>query len=137
MRPLKLAIVSTHAIQYNAPVFRQLAQSTLIEPKVFYTWSQTADGGFFDTEFGAKVQWDVPLLDGYEYEFVPNLASRPGPHGFFGFDNPTLVDAITRWSPDALLVYGWNNRTHLRTLRHFKGRLPVLFRGDSTLLDAR
>jgi glycosyltransferase involved in cell wall biosynthesis len=33
-----------------------------------------------------------------------------------------------------LLVYGWANRTHLAVLRRFKGRVPILFRGDSTLL---
>jgi len=40
----KLAIISTHPIQYNAPLFRLLAQSDSIHPRVFYTWEQSGKG---------------------------------------------------------------------------------------------
>jgi len=33
------------------------------------------------------------------------------------------------------LVYGWAYHSHLKVIRHFKNKVPVLFRGDSTLLD--
>jgi glycosyltransferase involved in cell wall biosynthesis len=36
-----------------------------------------------------------------------------------------------------VLIYTWNSRAHLQAMRYFKGRRPVLFRGDSTLLDRR
>ena len=39
------------------------------------------------------------------------------------------------WGADAVLVYGWNSFSHLSAILHFKGKIPVLFRGDSTLLD--
>ena len=45
----RLAIVSTHAIQYLAPVFRHLAQNEPIEIKVFFGWEgqgYTVDPGF-------------------------------------------------------------------------------------------
>lgn len=132
---LKLAIVSTHPIQYYAPVFQSLARSAEVLPRVFYTWSQAAAGAQFDPGFGRVVQWDVPLLDGYEHEFVPNVARHPGTEHFLGLQNPTLNARIEAWGADAVLVYAWNSHSHLAALRHFKGRLPVLFRGDSTLLD--
>jgi glycosyltransferase involved in cell wall biosynthesis len=133
----KLAIVCTHPIQYYAPVFRALAQSGKIDLRVFYTWSQAATDGMFDSGFGTAVKWDIPLLDGYAHQFVPNVAKRPGLDHFGGLNTPTLVREIEAWQPDAVLVYTWNSHAHLRALRHFKGRLPVLFRGDSTLLDHR
>jgi glycosyltransferase involved in cell wall biosynthesis len=34
-----------------------------------------------------------------------------------------------------LLVYGWNYYSHLRCLFKLKGKLKIIFRGDSTLLD--
>lgn len=34
----KLAIVTTHPIQYNAPLFALLASRNKITIKVFYTW---------------------------------------------------------------------------------------------------
>src|SRR5271165_3204518 len=137
MHKRKLAIVSTHPIQYYAPVFRALAASGEIDLRVFYTWSQAATEGVFDSGFGADVKWDIPLLDGYAYQFVPNVAKRPDPGHFAGLNTPTLVREIEAWRPDAVLVYTWNSRSHLQALRHFKGRIPVMFRGDSTLIDER
>ncbi len=132
---VRLAIVSTHPIQYYAPVFRALAQSSGINVKVFYTWSQAAEGPVFDPGFGKRFTWDVPLLDGYEFAFVPNVAKHPGVGRFDGIRNPALISMIEEWGADAVLIYGWNLYSHLSALRHFKGRIPVLFRGDSTLID--
>jgi glycosyltransferase involved in cell wall biosynthesis len=137
MRRKKLAIVSTHPIQYYAPVFRSLAQSASIHPRVFYTWPQAAAGPIRDPGFAADIRWDIPLMEAYEYELVPNVAREPGSSRFFGIDNPSLVPAIDSWGPDAVLVFGWNLYSHLQALRRFKGRVPVFFRGDSTLLDQR
>jgi glycosyltransferase involved in cell wall biosynthesis len=44
---------------------------------------------------------------------------------------------VEQWQPDAILVYGWSFNGHLKAIRHFKKSLPVLFRGDSTLLDEK
>src|SRR5262249_40141351 len=84
--------------------------------------------------FGKAIAWDIPLLEGYDYQFVPNVARRPGTDHFWGLRNPLLIQAIESWGADAVLVFAWNLASHLRALLHFKGRLPVLFRGDSTLL---
>ena len=35
----RLAIVTTHPIQYYAPLFRELARSTVVEPRVYYTYT--------------------------------------------------------------------------------------------------
>jgi len=132
---VRLAIVSSHPIQYYAPIFQTLAAAARLQPKVFYTWSQTAAAGVPDAGFGRLISWDLPLLDGYESQFVPNIAKDPGTHHFGGLHNPQLNDAIAAWRPDALLVFGWNSRSHLGVLRHFKGKVPIFFRGDSTLLN--
>jgi glycosyltransferase involved in cell wall biosynthesis len=137
MRKVKLAIVSTHPIQYYAPVFRELAASSQIDLRVFYTWSQAASGATFDSGFGTDVQWDIPLLEGYTAQFVPNVAARPGTDHFGGLNTPTLIHEIEAWHPDAVLIYTWNSRSHLQALRHFKNKVAVLFRGDSTLIDRR
>ena len=39
--------------------------------------------------------------------------------------------------PDFLMVIGWNFRSHLGSMRYFKGKIPVCFKGDSTLLDEK
>jgi len=135
MKILRLAVVSTHPIQYYSPIFQSLARSQALVPRVFYTWSQTAAAGVADRGFERTITWDIPLLEGYEYEFVPNTASRPGTDHFRGLRNPGLIPAIEAWGAAAVLVFGWNSQSHLDVMRYFKGRIPVFFRGDSTLLD--
>lgn len=130
----KLAIITTHPIQYNAPLFQLLSQRNRIQVKIFYTWSQ-AQKEVYDPGFGQTRTWDIPLLEGYEYTFVENTASRPGSHHFRGIRNPTLVQEIQQWQADAILVFGWSFFSHLKCMRYFKNKIPVLFRGDSTLLD--
>ena len=131
----RLAIITTHPIQYNAPFFKLLAERKKIEIKVFYTWSQSKEGIKYDPGFGKNIEWDIPLLDGYNYTFVENIALNPGSDHFNGIKNPTLLNEIKNWGANAVLVYGWSFKSHFAAIRYFKNNLPVYFRGDSTLLN--
>ncbi|HET9058227.1 MAG TPA: glycosyltransferase family 4 protein [Chitinophagaceae bacterium] len=132
----KLAIITTHPIQYNAPLFKLLSANKTIHVKVFYTWGQ-AEGKIFDPGFGKIRQWDIPLLEGYEYTFVKNIAKKPGSHHFKGINNPALIDEIEVFKPHVLLVFGWSFQSHLKAIKYFYKKIPVIFRGDSTLLDEK
>ena len=134
---MKLAIVTSHPIQYNAPLFRLLAQHSLIHIRVFYTWGQSKQMEKFDPGFGKVIEWDIPLLDGYDHHFVKNTSLNPGTHHFKGIINPSLNNEIEVWRPDSILVFGWSFHSHLKCLRYFHNKIPVLFRGDSTLLDEK
>jgi glycosyltransferase involved in cell wall biosynthesis len=134
MTKRKIAIVSTHPIQYNAPWFKLLNQRENVVVKVFFTWSQSQES-VSDHKFGKEIKWDIPLLEGYSYEFVENKAKDPGSHHFMGIKCPRLIDSIKTFSPDVILVFGWNFISHFNVMRYFKGKIPIWFRGDSTLLD--
>ncbi|MCW3109756.1 MAG: glycosyltransferase [Segetibacter sp.] len=136
MKPKRrLAIITTHPIQYNAPLFKLLnEENSIFTIKVFYTWSQSKEM-VFDKEFGLAVKWDIPLLQGYDYTFVKNSSATPDSHHFTGIINPTLNKEIKEWKADALLVFGWAFSGHLKAIRYFHHKIPVLFRGDSTLID--
>ena len=131
----KIAIITTHPIQYNAPLFKLLAKEKGILLKVFYTWGEASIGPKYDPEFGKEIEWDIPLLDGYNYTFIKNTSKEPGSHHFKGIINPTLNKEIEEWSPHVLWVWGWAFDSHLKAMRYFKGKVPIWFRGDSTLLD--
>lgn len=131
---VRVAIINTHPIQYYSPYFRCLHEIEGLDIHVFYGWRGALDDSY-DPGFGQNVSWDIELLDGYAHTFVQNTASNPGAHHFRGIVAPDLMAVIEQWGPDAVLVFGWNYQAHLRALRHFHGRIHVLFRGDSTLLD--
>src|SRR5688500_10160029 len=129
-----LAIITSHPIQYNAPLFKLLGSRGNINVKVFYTWGESVMQNKFDPGFQRAIQWDLPLLEGYEYEFLDNTASEKGSHHFRGIVNPAIIKRINAFQPDALLIYGWSFHSHLKVLRAFHGKKLILFRGDSTLL---
>ena len=132
----KLAIVTTHPIQYNAPWFKLLAQRNVIDLKVFYTWSQAKDS-VKDKTFEKDIKWDLPLLEGYNSEFVENVSKKPGSHHFFGIDCPELLLKLKNYNPNAILVFGWKLKSHFKVMYHFSRKTPIWFRGDSTLLDEK
>ncbi len=129
----RLAIITTHPIQYYAPLFQLLNHEA--ELKVFYTWGE-ASLKKADPGFNRVIEWDIPLLEGYSYVFEENTASRPGSDHFYGIRNPMLIKNILEFKPDAILVFGWAYFSHLQVMRFFNGKIPVWFRGDSHLLDA-
>lgn len=135
MNKKKLAIVTTHPIQYNAPIFRLLTERNNILVKVFYTWGESVLKEKFDPGFNKVIEWDIPLLQGYDYSMVKNVSKQPGSHHFRGIINPGLIGDIEKWGADAVLVFGWSFQSHFSCLRHFHGKIPVIFRGDSNLLD--
>lgn len=130
----RLAIITTHPIQYYAPVFTMLTQRGKVQLKVFYTWPQAIEG-YDDPDFGTQVKWDIPLLEGYDYALVKNISKDPSSKAYKGIDNPTLIKQVKDYTPDAILVFGWKFKSHFALMRHFKGKVPIWFRGDSTLLD--
>lgn len=132
----RLAIITTHPIQYYAPLFRLLHERSKITIRVFYTWGEAALDKF-DPGFRQKITWDVPLTEGYPFEWAENTSKDPGTHHFKGIITPALTRQIEAWGPDAILCFGWAFDGHLRCIRYFKGKVPVYFRGDSTLLDRR
>jgi glycosyltransferase involved in cell wall biosynthesis len=130
----KLAIIVSHPIQYYSPVFALLAKNGWVDVKVFYTMGEGPQTNY-DPGFGKQIKWDIPLLEGYNYEFLDNEAHNPGTHHFMGIITPDAVKRLEIYKPDAILIYGWGFYSHLKIIRYFKNKIPVWFRGDSTLLD--
>ena len=122
----KLAILSTHPIQYNAPLFRSMAEQADWNVHVFF--SRTSKQVSYDPDFQREVAWDTPLTEGYAHSHVDATASA-------GVED--LKQSIEAFQPNALLVYGWNFPGHFATMRQFHGRVPVWFRGDSHLLNPK
>ena len=65
-RRFRLAILASHVIQYQAPLFRMLARQPEIDLSVFFC-SDWGAQSYHDEGFGRAVKWDVPLLEGYHF----------------------------------------------------------------------
>lgn len=130
----KLAVLTSHPIQYEAPLFRKLAQHPKIELMVYFCWDFGVKKESFDPEFGKKIKWDIPLLDGYEYKFLKNFSFHPGSQKWNQEINPGIIKAIWKGKYDAILIYGWNYITNwLAFITAFLTKTPVLLYGDNPL----
>ncbi|HUZ04148.1 MAG TPA: hypothetical protein VMU62_02230, partial [Acidobacteriaceae bacterium] len=131
---LRVAYLLSHPIQYQSPLLRRLAQEPTLDLTVFYT-ADFSLRSYHDKGFGVSVAWDVPLLDGYHYEFLPHLLEA---HGitFLRPLNYGIYQRLRRGKFDALWVHGYATFNSLMAIMAAKALgIPVLLRTDSTLID--
>jgi glycosyltransferase involved in cell wall biosynthesis len=132
-RRYRILAVAAHPVQYMAPIFRRMAAHSVLDLHVAYCSLRGAEPGH-DPEFGASIQWDVPLLDGYSWSEVPNRGS--GGESFFGLRNPGLWKMIRNGNFDAILCFtGYLNATFW--IAFFAARqcgTAFLFGADTTTL---
>ncbi len=136
---LRLAYLVTHPIQYQAPLLRRIAAEPGIDLSVMFG-SDFSVRSHVDAGFGQKVEYDVPLLDGYESRFLP-LRGMALPSGvdpdFWHPWSAGLNQALTEIKPDALWVHGYHRATNLEAmlLARLRG-IPVLLRDEATPISA-
>lgn len=131
---IHVAILISHPIQYQVPLYGELAKCPEIKLKVFFCSKKGLDE-YKDPGFGKEFKWDIPLLDGYDYEFLENISPFPDSSGFCGLINPSIIKKLKKEKFDALWVHGWSGFTDwLAMLYAFKINVPVLLRGESNLL---
>jgi glycosyltransferase involved in cell wall biosynthesis len=127
--------VTSHPIQYHAPWFRALSER--VDLRVLFahrlTPAEQADYGF-----GVAFEWDVPLLEGYSFDWLRNIAHRPGIDHFWGCNTPGIGARLAKLRPDAVIVTGWNLWTYWQAIRAARrAAIPVMVRGDSQLPTRR
>jgi len=124
-----LAAFTSHPIQYQAPLFRELANRDELDLTVYFYSKQGVEPKM-DEGFQQEVTWDVPLLEGYDYEFIRTDTCLGDPSSFFGF-NPALIVRLRRANPDAVWVHGYGSLTDISVIlaADFLD-IPVVFRGE-------
>jgi glycosyltransferase involved in cell wall biosynthesis len=132
-RRYRVLAIAAHPVQYMAPILRRMAIHPVLELHVAYCSLRGAQAGH-DPEFGASIQWDVPLLDGYAWSEVPNRGS--GGESFFGLRNPGLWKLIRGGNYDAILCFtGYVKATFwIAYLAARRAGSAFLFGADTTTL---
>ncbi len=129
---MKIAILKSHAIQYEVPLFRRLEAENDIDLTVYFSWDFGAKETY-DPEFGKKVKWDTPLLGGYRHVFLKNISPRPSSN-FWGQINPGVAREIWKGAYGAIIISGWNSFTNwLAFLTALLRKTPVYWHGESPL----
>ncbi len=124
----------THPTQYHAPWFRALAKRQELSIHVHYGFQPSPE--LQGKDFGVRFEWDAPLLEGYPNSFLDNVA-EPG-WGFRSLDTPSIKGLIAKREFDVWVINGWSTKAEWQAITAcWKSRIPMLIRGDSTLLDRR
>ena len=133
----RIAIVATHPVQYQACWYRAIASDPSLELDVFFCHRATARDQA-DAGFGVEFEWDTPLLDGYSFRFLNNVAKRPSPSTFRGTDTPEIQKVFREGHYDAVLVLGWHFKSAWQAIHGaWRSGIPILVRGDSHLYTKR
>jgi hypothetical protein len=83
---VRLLVVATHPIQYHAPLYRQLAQSDIVDLRVVFL-SDFGTAPSYDPGFGKQMAYDIPLTEGYKHVFL--TAGRTEPASWHSIPPPT------------------------------------------------
>jgi glycosyltransferase involved in cell wall biosynthesis len=137
-RRVRLAYLVSHPIQYQVPLLRRIAKEPDIDLTVLFG-SDFSVRGYQDKGFGVAVKWDVPLLDGYQYEFLPALrdnatqsVTSPISKGIVG----RLRGRDGKPAYDLLWVHGYSTVNCIQGMLAAKALgIPVLLRAESWLRD--
>jgi glycosyltransferase involved in cell wall biosynthesis len=130
-RPYRVACLVTHPIQYQAPMFRYLANDPALSLSVFFLTDLSARR-YYDSGFRRQIAWDTPL-GGYPHRFL----ARERYHGRLSFWRPAvrgLWRLLASGNFDALWVHGYAHQALLRGILYAQASgIAVLLRGDSRL----
>ncbi len=137
MTPFRVAYLVSHPIQYQVPLLQRLAADPEIALHVYYLDDQGVQRRL-DPEFGVPVRWDLPLLEGYSWQFLRNRSPWPEGDHFLRYIHPGIIAMLRKDRYDALIVHGYAHATEwLAFIGAWLSRTPLLLRGESTLLGDR
>ncbi len=132
----RLVVVTSHPVQYQAPLFRQLARHPSIDLTVYYG-NDSSLANTVDPDFGIPVVWDRPLLDGYRSVFLTHCTKPITKSSRLAAYSHIILD-FCRNRYDAVFIHGYATPfSALAYLAAWISRTPVLLRTESELLRAR
>lgn len=126
-----LAILSTHPIQYQVPLWKALAEGASVPFEVWYL-SSHATRPSFDSEFKQTFAWDLDMLAGYPSRILKTNQN----HDVARFSQLRLVEPLgellRQRNVKALWIQGWQVAAYWQAVwqAHAVG-VPVWLRGES------
>ncbi len=136
-RPLRVAHLVSHPIQYFAPLYRELAARPEIDLTVYF-YSDVTTREFAASGFGRPVAWDTDLLAGYHSRILPSARRTDISTRLLKRPNWDIVREIASGRFDLLWVHGYAHATTWLAVLAARARgVRVLIRDEQTLLHDR
>jgi glycosyltransferase involved in cell wall biosynthesis len=129
-----LAILTTHPIQYQVPLWQMLAADGRVPFEVWYL-SEHATRVSRDREFGKEFAWDIDMLKGYPYRILRTPAGAT-PNTFWRSRiTESLPKLFAETKTKVLWINGWQVAAYWQAVwaAHRAG-VQVWMRGESNAL---
>ncbi len=132
-----LAVLSTHPIQYQVPLWQALAKDGNVPFEVWYL-TDHATRRSFDAGFKQAFAWDLNMLGGYPSQFLKANSN----HNVARFSqlrlSECLVDRFRKRNVGALWMQGWQVAAYWQAAwQAHRAGIPVWIRGESHDLNQR
>ena len=101
-----LAILTTHPIQYQVPIWQALAKEGSVPFEIWYLTNHGMQPSL-DREFGKTFSWDVDMLSGYPYRFIKTAQGASPGTVWKCRMLERLRDRLRRSGAKALWIQGW------------------------------
>jgi len=126
-----LAILSTHPIQYQVPLWQALARDGKVPFEVWYLSNHAATQSF-DSEFKRAFAWDLNMLEGYPFQFL-ETNTNPDVARFTKLRLlAPLSEQLRKKRVKALWIQGWQVAAYWQAAwQAYAARIPVWLRGES------
>lgn len=132
----KVLIVATHPIQYQVPWFQALALRNDIALNVLFL--SILDAKQQGVGFGISFEWDIPLLDGYNWKVAKDYLNQTRFKGFASQYLSRPLQLLKELQPDIVILTGWQALPLLQLLLACKIlKIPCAVRGESNNLKPR
>ena len=125
-----LAIITTHPIQYQVPLFKALLKVNELKPYVFYGCDQGVNKKKIDKDFNKKFSWNISMLSGYKYFF--SKSNNNYDDWFLSF--PNISKQLHKINCNCILILGWNKIIYLQVIYYaIRKKIPLMLRCENNL----
>ena len=128
----KIAIITSHPIQYQIPLFREL-KNNKIDTNIFFASRHGLKSLKKDHEFNVKFNWDIGsnMLEGYK-SFFPKKQKFDIDKFRLSFDG--ISDYLREGRFDGIIILGWSNLHYLKAFWYAKKyKIKVILRVETNL----
>jgi len=132
-----LAILTTHPIQYQVPLWQMLAEDGRVPFEVWYL-SEHATRLSRDREFKQEFAWDINMLTGYSHRFLKTPATATPNTPFRMRITESLPKLFRETNTKILWVNGWQVASYWQAIwAAQRAGIQVWMRGESNSMARR